>query len=419
MIASSGELLLTIVNDVLDYSKLESGNVEIEVKESNLQDALSATVHSMNLKGAAKNVSVDTFYDPSVPKLINTDIRRLSQVLYNLIGNALKFSRVSQSVEFGVSICTADYDEGLERTANRYSPPRKYHEKPLPPLEDKVIRFRVKDYGRGINEKDFPKIFRPFLQADHETESLYGGTGLGLSITSKLVHGLGGAISVESVEGQWTRFTVDLPYEEAAVDTDTVSERLRNATVLLVGCDQKEQNRMVDIFRCLQVNCMCLKDCQDVKEKFSADGDVFHSMEKTPIFLLNEEAFDVQTYGLLSSQRRSILLTFGPSFKVKQARRHYRSLTEVLPSILLENMARYFEAPDDDARGSIRRMSTGDLPPSSYRDLRVLIAEDNLVNQKVLSRILTRLGLENLVVVDNGAKAVEREAAEPFDVVLM
>jgi len=188
MISSSGELLLTIVNDVLDYSKLESGNVDIQVKRSKLQDAISATVHSMNLKGAARNVSVVTNYGPRVPEYITTDIRRLSQVLYNLIGNALKFSRVSQSVEFSISICEVDAEppgpptnqSSSESSAKRYSPPRVYNDKILPPLQGKIIRFMVKDYGRGINVKDLPKIFRPFLQADHETESLYGGTGLGL-----------------------------------------------------------------------------------------------------------------------------------------------------------------------------------------------------------------------------------------------
>jgi len=86
MIVTSGELLLTIVNDVLDYSKLESGNVEISVKRSNLQDALSSTVHSMALKGASNDVRIRTIYAPNVPEFIDTDLRRLSQVLYNLIG---------------------------------------------------------------------------------------------------------------------------------------------------------------------------------------------------------------------------------------------------------------------------------------------------------------------------------------------
>ena len=84
MIMSSGELLLTIVNDVLDYSKLESGNVEIEIKHCNLQETLSSTIHSMSLKGTARNVSVQTRYDPNVPEFIHTDASRLSQVLYNL-----------------------------------------------------------------------------------------------------------------------------------------------------------------------------------------------------------------------------------------------------------------------------------------------------------------------------------------------
>lgn len=180
MIMSSGELLLTIVNDVLDYSKLESGNVDIVVKRSNLSEALSASVHSMNLKGESSNVKVKTFYDASVPEFIDTDVRRLSQILYNLLGNAFKFSRPGYDVEFSVSVCAAE-EEAVESTSSsnpKYSPPRVYKGQPLPLLTGEVLRFLVKDYGRGIKQEDFPKIFQPFLQADQNTEALYGGTGL-------------------------------------------------------------------------------------------------------------------------------------------------------------------------------------------------------------------------------------------------
>jgi len=179
MIATSGELLLTIVNDVLDYSKLESGNIEIVKTRSNLADALSSAIHAMNLKGACKNVTVRTTYDPLVPEYINTDIRRLSQILYNLIGNALKFSNSDSSVYFSVSVCPA-VEEAADSTSSsnqKYSPPRVYNNQQLPLLTGSVLRFFVKDFGRGIRHEDFPKIFRPFRQADHATESLYGGTG--------------------------------------------------------------------------------------------------------------------------------------------------------------------------------------------------------------------------------------------------
>jgi len=163
-------------------------------------------------------------------------------------------------------------------------------------------------------------------------------------------------------------------------------------------------------FRGLHVLTLALRE--EVSE-----NDNLLPLGKAAIYLVNEEFFEDQTYETLSSRGKTVLMTFGPNFKVKQAQRHYRCLTEVLPSILLRNMAKSLNGIS--APGSVRKLSSGDLQTSSYRNLRILIAEDNIVNQKVLSRILSRLGLENFVLVENGEKAVSRESAEPFDVVLM
>ena len=447
MINTSGELLLAIVNDVLDYSKLESGNIEIVLKRSNLQEVLSSAIHSMNLKAeASNNVRIRTYYDPNVPEFISTDMRRLSQVLYNLIGNALKFSKDGGVVEFVVSVCRAEShatEKGTEKGSQqnpqngsshgcnegaKYSPPRIYRDEPLPSLDQNsyVIRFVVKDYGRGINSDDFPKIFQPFLQADHATEILYGGTGLGLSITSRLVHGLGGAIAVESVEGEWSKFTVDLPAnadDDCPTDTEALSAGLQGASVLLIGCEAGEQERMVDIFSSLRVDCVCFSDLVQMRNQWSTSPLPENQIR---IFVVREDVFDAQAFGLVSSQTKSVLLTFGPGFRCAQnARHHYRSLTQILPSILLSDMARYVqEVLTDLIRSSVRNhassvCSSRDLSQARLRSMRFLIAEDNLVNQKVLSRILTRLGVENVVVVDNGAAAVEREAVEAFHICFM
>ena len=146
---------------MLDYSKLESGNVEITVKRSNLQEALSTTVHSSNLKGEARQVRVKTKYNPNVPEFIHTDARRLSQVLYNLLNNASKFSNLGGTVEFSVAVVEPDGGSqwSTEKVGSYYSPPREYQGKKLPPFAGKVLRFVVKDYGRGVNERDIQKIF--------------------------------------------------------------------------------------------------------------------------------------------------------------------------------------------------------------------------------------------------------------------
>ena len=118
MIVTSGDLLLTVVNDVLDYSKLESGNVDIVVRRSNLQGALDAVVHSISQKSRTKNLEVKTFYGNSVPEYVETNSRRLQQILYNLLGNAVKFSKEGGTVELRVDLIERNNNERQQQESN-------------------------------------------------------------------------------------------------------------------------------------------------------------------------------------------------------------------------------------------------------------------------------------------------------------
>jgi len=178
MIVTSGDLLLGIVNDVLDYNCLARGKLDIVVKQSNLQEAMSAVIHAANVKGASKGVVVETYYDLTVPKDFNTDVRRLQQILYNLIGNAIKFSTGGATIECSICICRADEEPSSTENSPSYSPPRVNDGALLPCLQGNVLRLSVKDYGKGIHEGDFEKIFQPFLQADQGIENLEAGAGL-------------------------------------------------------------------------------------------------------------------------------------------------------------------------------------------------------------------------------------------------
>jgi signal transduction histidine kinase len=174
MIVTSGELLRTVVDDVLDYSKLESGNFEIDIKRSNLQETLNTIVHSIDIKDQAKKLLVRPFYGVTLGEFIDTDSRRLQQILYNLLGNAIKFSKEGGIVELHVCLCSSDGD--------REAPDNKSFK--VVKAGDPVLQFVIKDYGKGIAKDHFEKIFEPFNQASAETSSVYGGTGLGLAITS-------------------------------------------------------------------------------------------------------------------------------------------------------------------------------------------------------------------------------------------
>lgn len=201
MMVSSGELLQRVVNDVLDYSKLEAGKVVVEIQQSSLQDALNAVVRSIETNALSRNVSVETHYDYTVGEFFATDSRRLQQILYNLLGNSIKFSSEEGVVELWVQHCILP-PQLLKQDSCDVRDIKPFGQ------DQQVLRFVVKDYGKGIQKENFEKIFVPFSQAENSTERLHGGTGLGLAITAKLVKALGGSISVDSEFGEWTEMRV-------------------------------------------------------------------------------------------------------------------------------------------------------------------------------------------------------------------
>jgi signal transduction histidine kinase/CheY-like chemotaxis protein len=418
MIVSSSDLLLTVVNDVLDYSKLESGNVDITIRQCSLQETLNSIVHAIEAKAVSKKVSLCTIYDARISDVIHTDGRRLQQILYNLLGNAIKFSKEGGVVELRISLCAPSSNIDDE---NSYSPSP---EKISQPTNEKVgkdrevLRFTVKDYGQGIAKKDFETIFEPFRQAGAETEAVYGGTGLGLPITAKLAQGLGGLVSVKSEEGQWSEFSVDLPCSETLADIEGISSGLKNATILLVSDQPNVTNQVSGVFRQFNVEFATFCNMKELEEWIGVDGNL--SRERSYICVVHENLHDRKIYKVLSTSAKAVLVIFGPKQIVEEdAQARYRSLVRVLPSVLMKSMGAHLEATKPVSQATTGLPNAGVSTDAKYQELRVLVAEDNAVNQKVMLRILNRLGINNVVVVENGQKAVDREAAEPFDVVLM
>jgi signal transduction histidine kinase/DNA-binding NarL/FixJ family response regulator len=507
MIVSSGEVLLTVVNDVLDYSKLVSGNVDIYICQTRLQETLDAVVHSMEMKALDREVTIQTSFDPRIPSMVETDSRRLQQILYNLLGNALKFSRDNGVIELGVHL--VDVPREGHETSGKAAAATTANTR-------RVLRFVVKDHGKGIDKRDFDKIFQPFKQARDTAEQFYGGTGLGLPITAKLVAGLNGTISVDSKVGEWSKFTVDFPFIGPEADISDISARLNNARIFHVCkeeahdtpfCPESETN----IVNSYQLNVAHLQSCQELADLASANGAIDRS--RFHVCLIHEDAYDAQAYQsfAMAAGPNVVLLTCGPTYSVKDAHGHYRSLNKILPSVLVESIASHVEkvaaAPTsmsmarrmsetsasftthprivkgqekDEATRSLKAVAAATVAPilplgsaslpkspstvgaeraraivaissalqlakssslesvfaiqqqqqqqqqqplkkKTFQDLKILIVEDNMINQKVMVRMLERLGLgqDNVDVADNGQTAVDLTAAQWYDIILM
>lgn len=476
LIVASGELLRAIVDDVLDYAKLESGNVDIDLKEDNLQAILSFVVSAMEAKAGIlpNRPSIRTFYDVNLGEVVFTDTLRLRQILINLFSNALKFSKHEGVVEFTVSLGPSSMRH------HECSPTRSTEGTSADgsvAAGSRAIRFVMKDYGRGIKRENFQRIFQPFLQEATERAGVNEGTGLGLSITKKLVERLGGTIEVDSVFGEWSKLTVDLPcVPKVDLASSSLPARLNllaNVSVLFVDYDKQVSAQVERTFDHFRVRCMLFSTMLEAWEALKRTESLAGtgSSERFVCFV-RLTLFERDLYEQLRAAVPSVVLvTFG-AYPVDRAGlksiRHLAPPSRLLPVVLIREIAdacsRSVEDPsmrtapstldesskglhtererdkpirvkdlrvlvDDDSKANQKERGRVSEPghdfdskssdPLSVKDLRVLVAEDNKINQKVLCRILELLGVTHYEVVENGQQAVEREAAVAFDVVLM
>ena len=462
MITGSGNLLLNVVNDVLDFSKLATGNVEIDIKRSNLQETLNATVHSIDMKAQARCLSLRTFYDVALPEYVHTDAHRLQQILFNLLGNAVKFSNQGGTIELGVKViangsCTCfkeDLDSldnhskfrsmsrasGIFGSSQSFSPydqdydiqseDKAFHnsERCCPHVQQDTpdvpsdlgepkhwLRLVVKDYGKGIKESEFENIFKPFRQESKYIERQHGGTGLGLAITAKLVKAMEGEISVNSQFGEWTEFTVDLPLREEPVEPKKLGQNLVDVQVVLVDSDMSSYDRLRHIFQECGVSCVSLPYMKAITKKVITSSPL--------VCLIHEDFYDHESYeSLLHDCPEAKLVTFGPKYAVKDSPLHVRAPVALLPCVLMNTLCSVLP----EIASVVQPSASSALDVSSKKhacdisQLRVLVAEDNHINQKVMTRMLDKLGVKEVIMVDNGQKAVDAVGdTDHYDVVLM
>ena len=404
MITESSGLLQMVVDDVLDYSKLESGVFEVDCKRCNLQELLDGVVPTMVTKANERNIHLQTMYDTCVGEWIRTDKRRLQQILYNLLGNAVKFSKEKDVVDFGITVCNGDAPAGA------YSPSHERASHNTTALPQKVLRFTIKDHGKGISKESVPKIFEPFSQESVETGSVYGGTGLGLAITSKLVDRLQGRLYVKSKEGCYSKFTVDLPLDEHPLDPASIVEDIKNTTVFFICKEDDTILHMSAVFSRYKIPFHPLPDLQSLRY-------YSHRQDDLCACIVDEDIYDREEYEQCHPCN-CVLVSFGPMFSVKEALAHYRSVTQVLPGLFLRKLANLLSGKREKTAKA--NQSQGVLSGQiKYEDLRLLIAEDNKVNQKVITRIVSRLGVKCIDLAKNGLEAIEKEAINQYDIVLM
>jgi len=402
----SAESLLTVINDILDFSKSEAGKIDLEAVDFNLRDCLEASLKTLAIRADEKGLELLCEVAPEVPEVVRGDSGRLRQVIINLTGNAIKFT---DKGEIALNV-------GVEATNER----------------DRVLRFTVADTGIGIPVEKLRIIFDPFSQADTSTTRKYGGTGLGLTISSRLVRMMGGKIWVESELGRGSQFhfTAQVGFADTKIiEVGTIAppEILRDVKVLVV--DDNRTNRRI-LEGMLGRWEMKSTSAQDGEEALTKLSEAQQSGEPFALILMDMHMPNMDGFQLIERIRERpgsaaatiMMLTSaghrGDAARCKELGVAAYLLKPIRQSELREAIARVLGAREQKgAIPLITRYSLHDArEPSS--SLRILLAEDNPVNQRLASRLLEKRG-HSVMVAENGLEALAALEKESFDLVLM
>jgi signal transduction histidine kinase/CheY-like chemotaxis protein len=401
----SADSLLTVINDILDFSKIEAGKIDLEAIDFNLRDCLEMTLKTLAFRADEKGLELLCEVGPEVPEVVRGDSNRLRQVVINIVGNAIKFTDQGQ-VELKVGV---EAEEGAGR----------------------LMLFTVSDTGIGIPREKAKLIFDPFSQADTSTTRKYGGTGLGLAISARLVEMMGGRIWVESESGRGAQFhfTVRLATAERTPDVGVAAppETLRGVKVLIVD-DNRTNRRILDG---MLTRWEMKTSLAESGEQALAQLSVARQMgEPYSLVLTDMHMPGMDGFGFIEEIRRrpeistaTIMMLTSAGHRGDAARCRELGVAAYLmkpirQSELREAVARVLGAREQQGPiALITRYSLGDArEPMSQ--LRVLLAEDNAVNQRLATRLLEKRG-HRVTVVANGREALEILQREAFDLVLM
>jgi len=390
-VATSSESLLDLINDVLDYSKIDAGHIEVEQVPFVLADVVVEPLEILSRPASDKGLELSYYLDPTLPPAIVGDRTRLKQVLLNLLSNSVKFTSNGE-----VSLHVAHESGGSH-----------------------MVRFSVSDTGIGISPDVQARLFKPFVQADSSVTRRFGGTGLGLAISQRLVELMGGQIGIQSAENQGSTFSFSLPLAEGAVeasaDPEAAPVSLAGIHVLIV--DDNRNNRR---FLHEQTKLWGMHPV-DV----DSGAKALAAMPGSPPFHLVLTDFQMpEMDGLALTSRirgsacgadvRILLLSSIMEAVPADSKALFDGiLTKPLrPALLRQAMARAL------GKKPVSGLVPEKKPEGISKGMRILVAEDNPTNQKVLKLMFLKLGLAPQMV-SNGREAVEAVKEGVYDIVFL
>lgn len=397
-IRTCGEGLLTVINDILDFSKIESGNMELEMQDFDLRNCIEEVLDLFGQKAAFIGLDLVYQIDNNVPTQIIGDGLRLRQILMNLVGNAIKFTSKG---EVFVSV----------------------HVLRNSPNGEIDLSFEVKDTGIGIPEDKINRLFKSFSQVDSSTTRKYGGTGLGLVISEKLTHLMGGKINVSSVPGEGSTFRFNIRTKASREHLKTYVHQnmsgIEGKRILVVDDNQTNRNILKRQLEQWKLTASLANSGEEALQILSEsrEFDLIITDMQMP------EMDGIQFARSAKSANPALPVILLSSIGEEYSKNHRHLFTSILnkptkQSVLCKHI---LAALKPNARPYSEEKKTDKILSAEFSKkfpMKILVAEDNLINQKLIEHILLRLGY-SITMKENGQDAIDELNSNGYDIVLM
>jgi signal transduction histidine kinase/DNA-binding response OmpR family regulator len=429
-VRSSGESLLAIINDILDFSKIEAGKLELENQPFNLRDCVEESLDLVAPNASKKNLDLAYYISEDTPKMVVGDITRVRQILVNLLSNAVKFTEQGEVVVNVSAECLGNWSLQLEAGRTSSNQEEENSEQPQESTRENTlnmhntyyqITFSVRDTGIGISKDKTNRLFRSFSQIDASTTRKYGGTGLGLAISQRLTDLMGGRMWVESELGKGSTFYFNIAVARAPNQPESVDDKnppqLEGKNLLIV--DDNITNRRILSMQTAKWGMKSL-GVESASEALNClrRGDRFDvaildmQMPEMDGITLAKEIRSLEANGKLPLV---MLTSLGHPSQTDKRNFAAFLLKPIKPSQLYNILMGIFAGQASQSKPQPSRV---DSQLAARLPLRILLAEDNVVNQKVALRMLERMGYR-ADVANNGKEALEALQRQSYDVVLM
>ena len=389
IIEESSTNLITIVNDILDFSKITSGKIEFENISFNVMEKFEASIDAYAAKAAQKDIELGLYIDPELPVELMGDAIKISQVIINLLSNAIKFTEPKGEVKVSI-------------------------EKHSETKEQVTVRFAVKDSGIGVSKEQQSKIFDAFSQEDVSTSRKFGGTGLGLTISSKFVKLMGGELTIDSIQGEGSTFYFTISLNKSEHSKERVIPKLNQRNIAYIPVDNEKK---------VDKNLQAYIEYTGAKFKIYTYSEVINLGESfvADTLFVERKAIknEIEMKNLLNLNSKIVLLTTTEMMSCPLAIKDKISKIVYKPVNFSKTMKALQLADNNSLHINKKVIKVNGLKSNKvFTGVNALVAEDNLINQKLIKNILNNFDI-TVTLASDGAKAVELYKENKYDMIFM